>query len=123
MKSYAQYREAEAARHARESRHRDPEDHERLFLIAQRLAEAKCHFAGTMNYIPHSYKLRKTWTSDVEFVDTIKMIDEYHYEERFRIGTAEYLHDDEKIIGSELSVVHAGNVSTYEIDIGGPRTT
>lgn len=84
MKSYAERREAEAARRVRESRHRNPEDHQRLLPVAQRLAEAEYHFARTMNYIPHSYTLRKTWASDPEFVDTIKMIDEYHYEERFR---------------------------------------
>lgn len=86
MKSYAQRREAEATRRARESRQRNPEDHERLFPVAQRLVEAKYHFARTMNYIPHSYTLRKTWASDEEFVDTIRMIDEYHYDERFRGG-------------------------------------
>lgn len=59
MKSYTARREAEAARRARESRLRDPEDHERLFPVAQRLAEAEFHFARTMNYIPHSYTLRK----------------------------------------------------------------
>ena len=57
-----------------------------MFPVAQRLAEAEYHFARTMNYIPHSYALRKTWASDAEFVDTMKMIDEYHYEERFRGG-------------------------------------
>ena len=86
MKSYAERWEAEAVRRARESRLRSPEDHQRLFPVAQRLAEAEYHFARTMNYIPHSYTLRKTWASDAEFVDTIKMIDEYHYEERFRGG-------------------------------------
>ena len=86
MKSYAERREAEAVRRAGEPRLRSPEDHQRLFPVAQRLAEAEYHFARTMNYIPHSYTLRKTWASDAEFVDTMKMIDEYHYEERFRGG-------------------------------------
>lgn len=86
MKSYAERRDAEAKRRARESRHRGPEDHQRLFPVARRLAEAEYHFARTMNYIPHSYTLRKTWACDAEFVDTIQMIDEYHYEERFRGG-------------------------------------
>ena len=84
MRSYAERRKAEAARCARESRHRGPEDHERLFPVAQQLAGAEYRFARTMNYIPHSYTLRKTWVSDDEFVDTIKMIDKFHYEEQFR---------------------------------------
>ena len=40
MKSYAERREAEAVRRARESRLRSPEDYQRLFPVAQRLAEA-----------------------------------------------------------------------------------
>ena len=40
-----------------------------------------------------------------------------------RFGTAEYLHDNEEIIGSELSGVRVGDVPNYATVVGGPRTT
>ena len=39
MKSYAERRDAEAKRRARESRHRGPEDHQRLFNERYRLLQ------------------------------------------------------------------------------------
>ena len=40
-----------------------------------------------------------------------------------RFSVAEYLHDNEKIIGSTMSGVVVGNVSGYGIYVGGPRST
>ena len=84
MKTYAQRREAEARRHAAEARRREPEDHRRLFPVARNLAEVEYRFARNMNYIPHSYTLRRNWERDADFAEAISAIDDYHYVESFR---------------------------------------